>query len=98
MRPTLLRNAVRPPISAFARFNSSTSETETKVEGPVIGIDLGMFASTSMYSWIEKLFANSALILGTTNSAVSVMEGNIPKVIENSEGMFLSLGKNFVAW
>lgn len=39
------------------------SETETKVEGPVIGIDLG-----------------------TTNSAVSVMEGNIPKVIENSEG------------
>ena len=51
-----------------------------------------------MYSWIEKLFANGALILGTTNSAVSVMEGKIPKVIENSEGMFPSLGKIFVAW
>ncbi|CAZ86104.1 unnamed protein product [Tuber melanosporum] len=61
LRPTLLRNAVRPPISAFARFNSSTPEG--KVQGPVIGIDLG-----------------------TTNSAVSVMEGKIPKVIENAEG------------
>ncbi|KAG0129248.1 heat shock protein 70 family [Tuber indicum] len=61
LRPTLLRNAVRPPMSAFARFNSSTPEG--KVQGPVIGIDLG-----------------------TTNSAVSVMEGKIPKVIENAEG------------
>ncbi|RPA90253.1 heat shock protein SSC1, mitochondrial precursor [Choiromyces venosus 120613-1] len=61
LRPTLLRNAVRPPISAFARFNSSAPEG--KVKGQVIGIDLG-----------------------TTNSAVSVMEGKIPRVIENAEG------------
>ncbi|KAG0639537.1 heat shock 70 kDa protein, mitochondrial precursor [Tuber brumale] len=61
LRPTLLRNAVRPPISAFARFNSSAPEG--KVQGPVIGIDLG-----------------------TTNSAVCVMEGQIPRVIENAEG------------
>lgn len=41
----------------MARFNSQ------KVQGQVIGIDLG-----------------------TTNSAVAVMEGKIPKVIENTEG------------
>ncbi|KAF5095376.1 hypothetical protein D0Z00_003156 [Geotrichum galactomycetum] len=40
-----------------ARFNSA------KVQGSVIGIDLG-----------------------TTNSAVAIMEGKIPKVIENAEG------------
>ncbi|SCV02800.1 LAMI_0H03092g1_1 [Lachancea mirantina] len=42
---------------AAARFNS------TKVQGQVIGIDLG-----------------------TTNSAVAVMEGKVPKIIENAEG------------
>jgi molecular chaperone DnaK len=26
--------------------------------------------------------------LGTTNSAVAIMEGKVPKIIENSEGMF----------
>ncbi|GMM50511.1 Hsp70 family ATPase [Starmerella bacillaris] len=41
----------------FARLQS------TKVQGSVIGIDLG-----------------------TTNSAVAVMEGKVPKVIENAEG------------
>ncbi|KAK9468334.1 heat shock protein 70 family [Lipomyces arxii] len=41
-----------------ARFNSNG-----KVQGAVIGIDLG-----------------------TTNSAVAVMEGKVPKVLENSEG------------
>lgn len=25
--------------------------------------------------------------LGTTNSAVAIMEGKVPKIIENSEGM-----------
>uniref|UniRef100_A0A060T715 Iron-sulfur cluster biogenesis chaperone, mitochondrial n=1 Tax=Blastobotrys adeninivorans TaxID=409370 RepID=A0A060T715_BLAAD len=43
------------------RFNST--ESNGKVQGSVIGIDLG-----------------------TTNSAVAIMEGKIPKVIENSEG------------
>ncbi|CCF60053.1 hypothetical protein KAFR_0I02740 [Kazachstania africana CBS 2517] len=41
----------------------STRLQSTKVQGQVIGIDLG-----------------------TTNSAVALMEGKIPKIIENSEG------------
>lgn len=27
--------------------------------------------------------------LGTTNSAVAIMEGKVPRIIENSEGKFL---------
>lgn len=50
-----VRNAKRIPRSI--RFQL------TKVEGLVIGIDLG-----------------------TTNSAVAVMEGKVPKIIENAEG------------
>lgn len=46
-------------MPAFVRYNS----TEGKVQGPVIGVDLG-----------------------TTNSAVAVMEGKVPRVIENAEG------------
>lgn len=52
----LLRKSASP---AFARFQS----TDGKVQGAVIGIDLG-----------------------TTNSAVAIMEGKTPKIIENSEG------------
>ncbi|KAL2754502.1 hypothetical protein ACRALDRAFT_2028904 [Sodiomyces alcalophilus JCM 7366] len=47
--------------SRFARYEST--ESEGKVQGAVIGIDLG-----------------------TTNSAVAIMEGKTPKIIENSEG------------
>ncbi|KAI0478900.1 hsp70-like protein [Xylariaceae sp. FL0804] len=49
------------PLGAtrFARYES----TEGKVQGAVIGIDLG-----------------------TTNSAVAIMEGKTPRIIENSEG------------
>ncbi|KAH7031099.1 hsp70-like protein [Microdochium trichocladiopsis] len=51
---------MRKPLgSSFARYES----TEGKVQGAVIGIDLG-----------------------TTNSAVAIMEGKTPKIIENSEG------------
>ncbi|KAI2629359.1 hsp70-like protein [Xylaria nigripes] len=51
---------LRKPLGAtFARYES----TEPKVQGAVIGIDLG-----------------------TTNSAVAVMEGKTPRIIENSEG------------
>ncbi|KAJ2986581.1 hypothetical protein NUW58_g4958 [Xylaria curta] len=51
---------LRKPLGAtFARYES----TEAKVQGAVIGIDLG-----------------------TTNSAVAVMEGKTPRIIENSEG------------
>ncbi|ONH66499.1 Heat shock protein SSC1, mitochondrial [Cyberlindnera fabianii] len=45
-------------LPTLARFNSNG-----KVQGQVIGIDLG-----------------------TTNSAVAVMEGKVPKIIENAEG------------
>ncbi|KAJ3564251.1 hypothetical protein NPX13_g7909 [Xylaria arbuscula] len=51
---------LRKPLgSTFARYES----TEGKVQGAVIGIDLG-----------------------TTNSAVAIMEGKTPRIIENSEG------------
>ncbi|RPB11368.1 putative mitochondrial Hsp70 chaperone [Morchella conica CCBAS932] len=59
LRSFVRPNVTRPTLSAFSRFNSS----EPKVQGQVIGIDLG-----------------------TTNSAVSVMEGKVPRVIENAEG------------
>ncbi|AAS53723.2 AFR352Cp [Eremothecium gossypii ATCC 10895] len=51
------KNMLRNPLRMSARLQSS------KVQGQVIGIDLG-----------------------TTNSAVAVMEGKIPKIIENAEG------------
>lgn len=54
------RAPLRTVAPTFARFNSNGNG---KVQGAVIGIDLG-----------------------TTNSAVAIMEGKIPKVIENSEG------------
>ncbi|XDG10392.1 hypothetical protein ABKA04_010007 [Annulohypoxylon sp. FPYF3050] len=60
--PTAARWAapLRKPLGAsFARYES----TEGKVQGAVIGIDLG-----------------------TTNSAVAIMEGKVPRIIENSEG------------
>ncbi|RKF76853.1 Heat shock 70 kDa protein [Golovinomyces cichoracearum] len=44
-------------------LRSYADHAESKVRGPVIGIDLG-----------------------TTNSAVAIMEGKSPKIIENSEG------------
>ncbi|KAI5816929.1 heat shock 70 kDa protein, mitochondrial precursor [Pyronema omphalodes] len=58
-RSTLPRVA-RPAVNSFARYNSTEGG---KVQGAVIGIDLG-----------------------TTNSAVCVMEGKTPRVIENAEG------------
>ncbi|SCV03820.1 LANO_0G06458g1_1 [Lachancea nothofagi CBS 11611] len=51
-----LRNSANP-LRQFVRMNSN------KVQGQVIGIDLG-----------------------TTNSAVAIMEGKVPKIIENAEG------------
>ncbi|KAI1094866.1 hsp70-like protein [Rostrohypoxylon terebratum] len=60
--PTAARWAtpLRKPLgTSFARYES----TEGKVQGAVIGIDLG-----------------------TTNSAVAIMEGKVPRIIENSEG------------
>ncbi|CCH59063.1 hypothetical protein TBLA_0B02210 [Henningerozyma blattae CBS 6284] len=56
----LLRNnntAISKSLRLATRFQS------TKVQGSVIGIDLG-----------------------TTNSAVAVMEGKVPRIIENAEG------------
>ncbi|CAI7187592.1 ASB_collapsed_G0030730.mRNA.1.CDS.1 [Saccharomyces cerevisiae] len=44
-------------------FRIATRLQSTKVQGSVIGIDLG-----------------------TTNSAVAIMEGKVPKIIENAEG------------
>ncbi|QLG74837.1 hypothetical protein HG535_0H01640 [Zygotorulaspora mrakii] len=57
-RNILRKSAVASPIRLASRFQSNG-----KVQGSVIGIDLG-----------------------TTNSAVAVMEGKIPKIIENAEG------------
>ncbi|CDR41481.1 CYFA0S07e02696g1_1 [Cyberlindnera fabianii] len=57
---SFMRNSLRTSgrLPTLARFNSNG-----KVQGQVIGIDLG-----------------------TTNSAVAVMEGKVPKIIENAEG------------
>jgi molecular chaperone DnaK len=49
--------------SSFRRAYSEKIDSDEKVKGPVIGIDLG-----------------------TTNSAVALMEGMNPRIIENSEG------------
>ena len=62
---TLRSSAYRAPInSSFRRSYSEKIDSDEKVKGPVIGIDLG-----------------------TTNSAVALMEGMNPRIIENSEGM-----------
>ncbi|EDO14874.1 hypothetical protein Kpol_1012p1 [Vanderwaltozyma polyspora DSM 70294] len=53
----LSRGSISGPIRLATRLQS------TKVQGTVIGIDLG-----------------------TTNSAVAIMEGKVPKIIENAEG------------
>ncbi|KAF9976617.1 Stress-70 protein, mitochondrial [Actinomortierella ambigua] len=60
-----LSSLARSGISAsFLRSSlSRRAYSEAKIQGPVVGIDLG-----------------------TTNSCVAVMEGKVPKVIENSEG------------
>jgi hypothetical protein len=62
---TLRSSAYRAPInSSFRRTYAEKIDSDEKVKGPVIGIDLG-----------------------TTNSAVALMEGMNPRIIENSEGM-----------
>lgn len=55
------RNATRPLVNSLA--STATRLQSTKVQGAVIGIDLG-----------------------TTNSAVAIMEGKVPRIIENAEG------------
>lgn len=40
-----------------------------------------------MFNFSAKSDAIIGIDLGTTNSCVAIMEGGIPKVIENSEGM-----------
>ncbi|KAF2725915.1 heat shock protein 70 [Polychaeton citri CBS 116435] len=61
---SLRSSAYRAPISqTFKRGYAENINSDDKVKGQVIGIDLG-----------------------TTNSAVAVMEGKAPRIIENSEG------------
>lgn len=57
-------SALKAPISStFRRGYAENINSDEKVKGPVIGIDLG-----------------------TTNSAVALMEGSNPRIIENAEG------------
>ena len=61
---TFRSSAFKAPItSQFRRGYAEKINEGEKVQGQVIGIDLG-----------------------TTNSAVAVMEGQSPRIIENSEG------------
>lgn len=62
------------------RSVSRCHSTDGKVQGQVIGVDLGI--PIPLILSILCLMA----FLGTTNSAVCVMEGKSPRVIENAEG------------
>lgn len=67
---------LRTPIaSQFRRGYAEKVDSDEKIKGPVIGIDLG-----------------------TTNSAVAIMEGKNPRIIENSEGMFPSSEMRDYRW
>ncbi|KAI3332518.1 hsp70-like protein [Ustulina deusta] len=73
---------LRKPLGAtFARYES----TEGKVQGVVIGIDLGALGVKEAVFNARKQRANM-IPTGTTNSAVAVLEGKTPRIIENSEG------------
>ncbi|GAB7345114.1 hypothetical protein MBLNU457_3512t1 [Dothideomycetes sp. NU457] len=61
--PSLRSAAFRSPVSSSVGNSFRRSYADEKIQGQVIGIDLG-----------------------TTNSAVAVMEGKTPRIIENSEG------------
>ena len=71
--------------SSFTRYQSTGGEE--KVKGQVIGIDLG----ECQLLWSSIPAASLTFLLpGTTNSAVAVLEGKTPKIIENAEGSSLS--------
>lgn len=89
--------ALRSPITTpFRRWNSTEGQAEgqEKVKGQVIGIDLGMFLPPKQPFFLSvesesRTLGNLSLTLhtlGTTNSAVALMEGKSPKIIENTEG------------
>jgi len=59
----LRSSAFRTSVSSSIGNSFRRSYADEKIQGQVIGIDLG-----------------------TTNSAVAVMEGKTPRIIENSEG------------
>jgi molecular chaperone DnaK len=75
-------NFYRPFSSSFPRFNGE----ESKVRGPVIG-ESSLSLSVSTFGRVLIYFHRSGIDLGTTNSAVAIMEGQTAKIIENSEGM-----------
>lgn len=73
----------RTPLgSSFVR--SYADGGEEKVKGAVIGIDLGKNSTSDTPLNVGP--HTDMRFLGTTNSAVAIMEGKIPKIIENSEG------------
>lgn len=54
------------------------------MKGQVIGIDLGKCCDINS-SYLRQVL--TSISSGTTNSAVAVMEGKAPRIIENAEGM-----------
>ena len=81
--PSFSRSPLSRPSLAFPSIRYQSNGGEEKVKGQVIGIDLGQSFHTLLHSRIG--LTNGCP--GTTNSAVAILEGKTPKIIENAEGM-----------
>lgn len=75
-----------PPITVLTSSQFLPRATSAAWRAPAFRAPVGQFVRG--YAEEEKVKGSVIGIdLGTTNSAVAVMEGKQPRIIENSEGM-----------